>query len=60
MAAKDDKLLIEYDQTFPNLFDLGTRVQITRKGKLIQTPEWIINYRRPDLEKIGELKNNYL
>lgn len=54
------KLLVEYDQTFPNLFDLETRVQVTRKGKLIKTPEWLLNYQHPDRGKIEELKNNYL
>lgn len=49
---KMTELLIEYDQTFPNLFDLGTSVQITRNGKLIKTPEWITSYRHPDKKKL--------
>ena len=49
-------LLNEYDETFPNQPNIGTRVQITQDGKLIKTPEWIINYRRPDYDKIKELK----
>jgi hypothetical protein len=45
-------LLDEYYEEFPNLPDIGSRVQLTRDGKLIKTPEWIINYRRPDFKQI--------
>lgn len=45
-------LLDEYQSTFPNQPDLGTRVQITADGKLVKTPEWLINYRHPDADDI--------
>jgi hypothetical protein len=50
-------LLNEYDEAFPNQPDIGTRVQITQSGKLIKTPQWLINYRRPDREAIDKLRN---
>ena len=50
------RLLFEYNSFFPNQPDLGTRVQITQNNKLIKTPEWIINYRHPDVVKIRELR----
>lgn len=49
-------LLNEYDETFPNQPDIGTQVQITHDGKLIKTPEWLINYRRPDYRMIDSLQ----
>ena len=49
-------LLDEYDETFPNQPDIGTRVQITRKGKLIKTPDWLVNYRHPNKKVIHLLK----
>ena len=54
--VKMAQLLFEYDAAFPNQPDIGTRVQITKAGKLIKTPEWLINYRRPHYDKINELR----
>ncbi|PKN36722.1 MAG: hypothetical protein CVU62_13390 [Deltaproteobacteria bacterium HGW-Deltaproteobacteria-2] len=45
-------LLNEFDDAFPNQPDIRTRVQITQYGKLIKTPEWMINYRHPDYKMI--------
>ena len=50
------KLLHEYDEAFPNQPDIGTRVQITHKGKLIKTPEWLLNYRHPDRSEINRMR----
>lgn len=52
------KLLDQYYEAFPNQPEVGTRVQITENGKLIKTPEWLINYRHPHYEEIKKLKNN--
>lgn len=49
-------LLDEYDETYPNQPDIGTRVQATRKGKLIQFPAYLLNYRHPQGNKIAELR----
>ena len=49
-------LLFEYDESYPNQPDFGTRVQITQHGKLIKTPDWIINYRYPDYRTIDLLR----
>ena len=49
-------LLEEYDETFPNKPNIGTRVQTTQAGKLIKTPEWLINYRYPDRAAIDRLR----
>lgn len=51
------KLLEEYDAAYPNQPDVTCRVQIARSnGRLMRTPEWMINYRRPDRETIQELR----
>ncbi len=50
------KLLEEYQDEFPNQPDIGTRVQITKNKKLIKTPEWLINYRRPNTNEINKLR----
>ena len=50
-------LLNEYEETFPNQPDLGTRVYVTNgKGKLTKTPPWLINYRHPDKAEIDRLR----
>lgn len=50
-------LLREYDEAFPNQPDIGTQVRVTTvKGKLIKTPEWLINYRYPIHAEIDKLK----
>jgi hypothetical protein len=49
-------LLNEYDNEFSNQPDIGTRVQITKDGKLIKTPDWMINYRHPDYEAINRIR----
>lgn len=35
---------------------MGSKVQITKNNKLTKTPEWLVNYRHPDYNKINELK----
>lgn len=54
--AKMAALLFEYDETFKNMPDQGTRVQVTEKGRLVKTPDWLINYRHPDRSMIEKLK----
>lgn len=52
------ELLEEYDEKFSKWpEEYGTRVQLIQDGKLVKTPEWIINYRHPDLKKISEIKS---
>jgi len=52
-------LLNEYQETFPNQPEIGTRVQITDpSGKLIKTPEWLLNYRHPDYDAIDRLRRS--
>lgn len=51
------KLLWEYDQTFSNPPNLGTRVIVTdERGKAVKTPEWLINYRHPDKAELEKSK----
>lgn len=51
------KLLEEYEQTFPNQPNIGTRVQVTDMGgKLIKTPGWMLNYKHPNQQEIDKLK----
>lgn len=56
--GKMAELLEEYDEAFPNQPNIGTRVQITQKGKLIAAPDWIVNYRHPDIEIIEKMKGD--
>lgn len=50
-------LLAEYDEAFPNKPPVGSRVQVTDlQGRLIKTPAWLINYRRPDYKEIDALR----
>ena len=51
------KLLEEYDAAFPNPPDLGTVVMVTGPdGKIIKTPDWIVNYRSPFYPTINEMR----
>lgn len=49
-------LLNEYDEAFPHQPHIGTRVQITKDGKLTKTPRWIIDYRRPYKATIDQMR----
>jgi len=53
--AKMAALLREYENEARNQPDTGTRVLITKDGKFVKTPEWIINYRRPDKHALRTL-----
>ena len=55
--AKMAELIRQYDDhwDFSDLA-LGTRVQVTKNRKLIETPDWLINYRHPDYERIDDLR----
>lgn len=53
---KMTNLLNEYEEAFPNQPDLGTRVQLTKNGKLTKMLKWLINYRRPDYEAIKHFR----
>ena len=52
------ELLYEYNEVFTNQPDSGTRVQITKSGRLVATPDWIKNYRHPDTDTIESMKGN--
>ena len=52
-------LLTEYEDTFTNQPDMGTRVQAIKNGRLIAMPEWLLNYRRPDKEMINKTKEPF-
>ena len=50
-------LLEEYDETWDwTAHPYGSRVQTIKDGRLVKTPEWLINYRRPDMKIIESLK----
>lgn len=49
-------LLEEYDATFINQPNLGTRVQCTKGGRLCKWPYWILDYRHPDRVELHKLK----
>lgn len=49
-------LLEEYEDTFQNLPDLGSRVQATKNGKLVKMPDVFKYYRHPDNRAIESFK----
>ncbi len=52
-------LLEEYEATYKNWPEgLGSRVQITDHGKLSSEYRWLHNYRRPDQQRIDQLKTS--
>jgi len=51
------RLLSEWTETWTNQPAMGTRVQtVDLRGRLVKTPEWLINYRRPDRERIAQCR----
>lgn len=50
------RLLHEYNETYTNQPNYGTSVRVTEGGKLVPTPDWLINYRHPNAEMINELR----
>ena len=57
--SKMADLLNEWDNTWINQPCIGTRVQITdSSGKLIKTPNYIMNYRHPDKETIKSFRGD--
>jgi hypothetical protein len=49
-------LLDEYDNVFSNQPDIGTRVSVTKDGKLIKTPSWLLDYRHPSESDLAKVK----
>lgn len=50
-------LLNEYDQTFKCVEEIDSVFVCARKdNKFTKIPEWVVNYRRPDREKINSVK----
>lgn len=49
-------LLYEFDETYTNQPDFGTRVLFTKGGKLDAGPKWLLNYRHPDRQGIEQMK----
>ncbi|POB00131.1 hypothetical protein C2134_02770 [Chromobacterium sinusclupearum] len=41
-------LLNEYDEHYPNMPEIGTRVLVTDNGRVVKTPPWLLNYRHPN------------
>lgn len=54
-------LLEQWDATWvnwPEPFPMGTTVHAKNaNGKFARWPEWLLNYRRPDLEAINSIKS---
>lgn len=52
-------LLEQFDEEFPNLPNLATRVNaVTNGNRFTKWPEWIANYRHPDQAAIMECKQD--
>ncbi len=52
------RLLNEFDDAFPNAPPIGFTVRCTKNGKLVNTPECLINYRRPMLDEIDKMRGD--
>lgn len=50
------RLLNEYDDAYTNQPAYGTTVRVTKDGKMIRAPEWLINYRHPDRAMIEQIR----
>lgn len=50
------KLLEEWDETWCNMPDLGTRVQTTKAGKLCAVPDYLKSYRHPDRDALSTMR----
>lgn len=54
--GKMAELLEEFDETYPNQIDLPEPYVTARKNyRFTKWPEWLLNYRRPNVDKIKEL-----
>lgn len=53
------RLLHEWDDTWTNAPDLGTRVNATKNGKLTRWPSGFLNYRHPDQKLLAEMRKPY-
>ena len=49
-------LLYEYDRAFQNLPDLRTEVRVSRDGRLVKMPDWLVQYRHPMLTVINRFR----
>lgn len=49
-------LLNEYDEHYPNIPDMGTRVLVTQNGRTIKTPPQLLNYRYPSQKFIDQIR----
>lgn len=55
--SKMAELLNEYDKAWNfDEIDCNIEVRLRQNNKLIKTPGWLINYRRPDYNKINKLR----
>ncbi|AIB40815.1 hypothetical protein [Pseudomonas sp. WCS374] len=49
-------LLNQYEDAYQNQPSYGTTVRVTVDGKMVRTPEWLINYRHPDRSMINQVR----
>ena len=56
--TKMSDLLKEYDNEFPGIDPEvgGTRVQCIKDNRLVETPERVVNYRRPDVDWVESMR----
>lgn len=56
---KMSDLLNEYNDTFPNVYkiDMSASVTFKREGKFCSAPDWLLDYRHPNLVEIDKLRN---
>ena len=50
------QLLTEYNAEWEQPAGIGTRVQVTQGGRIVKTPDWIVNYRHPDRGVIESMR----
>lgn len=50
------RLLREINDTFPNFPAVSTVVMVKKGNRFTQMPEWVGNYRRPDLAEVEKCR----
>jgi hypothetical protein len=50
-------LLTEFDEEFPNKIDETTHVAFKKSGRFVRGPDWLMNYRYPNVKEIKKMRS---
>lgn len=51
-------LMQEWNEHWPTQPNISTHVQIKQANLFIKTPEWLLNYRHPDLQQLEMMRGD--